>query len=65
MADKYEELVRDAVKQGFSLSDKRRGHRYLKAPDGEVIYFSTSSSDHRAYFNLRSRLRHHGFDSKF
>lgn len=57
------DLAKTAVAQKFELGATKNRHAYLQCPScSEHITFSKniSSSDRRAYLNVRSRLRRHG-----
>lgn len=55
-------LARRARKQGFQpLGRKGSGHEAILAPDGTVIVYAFSPSDHRSVRALRADLKRHGF----
>jgi hypothetical protein len=55
-------LIREARRQGWTVELTGSGHwRFVSPKDGERIFTSGSSSDVRAIWNHRARMRRHGF----
>lgn len=56
------QLIQHLVSQGWFF-EKRKKHNAIWSPTKEQrVFFACSPSDRRAYQNLRSHIRHLGFD---
>jgi len=55
------QLATKAEKQGWRVSKTRGNHLKFQAPDGAVMFFSSSPSDVRAMKNFISAMCKHGF----
>jgi len=60
-----QQLIRQAVRQGWSVQQRPGGHLCWRSPGGGVQVFSASSrSDWRNLANIKASLRRHGLDMR-
>lgn len=58
-------VIRIARMAGWRIERTRKNHIKFVPPWGKgVVFFSGTTSDWRAVRNLRSKLRHHGLDTR-
>lgn len=63
MARQSEILVAKVQKQGFTVVETKKGWMALSKDGKSAATWHKSPSDHRAYKNICSRLRHIGVDT--
>lgn len=54
------ELLADAEAQGCTVDVRRNGHLVIVTPQGKKVFTSATTSDWRAWKNLRAKLRRIG-----
>jgi len=55
------DLIKRAVKQGWTVTLLRSNHIEWKGPKGGIVYTGSSPSDFRVVKNTIRELRKHGF----
>lgn len=58
-----DQIIREALAQGWQHDLTTRGHHQFFAPNGQdIVTTSGTPSDHRAFNNFMARMRRSGFD---
>jgi predicted RNA binding protein YcfA (HicA-like mRNA interferase family) len=55
------QLAKRAEQQGWTVDLSNGGHLRFKAPDGKILFFSSTPSDSRSMKNQISVMKKHGF----
>ena len=58
------DLVKRAVKQGWTVTLRNNGHLAWKSPRGGVVFTASSPSDFRVIKNVIRELKKFGFESR-
>lgn len=61
MKKELKTLINLAVGQGWSVSINKSGHYKWVAPNGKIVFSSSTPSDNRALKNLERDLKANGF----
>lgn len=51
------EVIREAVAQGWRFGKARNNHVKMMTPDGRVVFGPSTPSDHRAILNFKAKLK--------
>lgn len=56
------DVAKAAREQGWTVEKTRNNHIKMQAPNGALVFASSTPSDVRAIHNLTALLRRHGLD---
>lgn len=62
MKKDMKQLLKQIADEGWSYRRRRSGHYVIEGPDGQKVFCSGTSSDHRAIKNIKKDLAKAGLE---